>query len=235
MWTRQGFIMLFSDSVVSMMDKRIMESAIRSLKKPGSGGALPKKESKSKPTLYLFRHGETYDNKRRVFSGWRQSRLTRVGVKQAEVLAKKLKKKKIDLMIVSRLVRSRKTARIIMKYHPNTRIKTDNRIIERCYGDLMGHSKTKLMKKNPELAARYRRGYDFPPPHGESIKMVEKRVFPFCRELIKKMKKENINVAVSAHGNSMRVMRRFFEKMSIEKMLTHENPLGKDYAAYVIK
>ena len=218
-----------------MIDKKIMESAMRSLKKPGGAlKPLPKKESKTKPTLYLFRHGETYDNRNRVFSGWRQSRLTKVGVKQAEILANKLKKKKIDLFIASRLVRGRKTARIVMKYHKGKKLETDDRIIERCYGDLMGHSKTKLMKAKPDLAAKYRRGYDFPPPHGESIKMVEKRVFPFCRDLIKRMKKEKINVAVSAHGNSMRVMRRFFEKMSIEKMLTHENPLGKDYAAYVI-
>jgi len=122
-----------------------------------------------------------------------------------------------------------------LKYHPNTKVETDDRIIERNYGDLMGKSKTKMMQKNPELAAKYRRGYDFPPPHGESIKMVEKRVFPFCRDLVKRMKKERINIAVSAHGNSMRVMRRFFEKMNLEKMLTHENPLGMDYAAYVIK
>jgi 2,3-bisphosphoglycerate-dependent phosphoglycerate mutase len=219
-----------------MVSKKIMESAIRSLKKPGGAlKPLPKRESKTKPVLYLFRHGETYDTKRRVFSGWRQSRLTRVGIKQAEVLAKKLRNKKIDLMIQSRLVRSKYTARIILRYHPDTKIETDDRIIERNYGDLMGHSKTKLMKKSPELAAKYRRGYDFPPPHGESIKMVEKRVFPFCRDIIKRMKKEEINIAVSAHGNSMRVMRRFFEKMDVEKMLTHENPLGEDYASYVIK
>lgn len=218
-----------------MIDKKIMQSALKSLKKPGSGGALPKKESKTRPVLYLFRHGETYDNRNRVFSGWRQSRLTKTGEKQARILARRLKKKKIDLMIVSRLVRSRKTARIVLKYHPGTRVETDDRIIERCYGDLMGKSKTKLMEKKPELAAKYRRGYDFPPPHGESIKMVEKRVFPFCRELVKRMKTEKINVAVSAHGNSMRVMRRFFEKMTINQLLTHENPLGKDYAAYTIK
>ena len=219
-----------------MVSKKIMESAMRSLKKPGGSlKPLPKKESKTKPVLYLFRHGETYDNKRRVFSGWRQSRLTKTGIKQGEFLAKKLRNKKVDLMIQSRLIRSKHTAKIILKYHPNTKVETDDRIIERNYGDLMGKSKTKMMQKNPELAAKYRRGYDFPPPHGESIKMVEKRVLPFCRDLVKRMKKERINIAVSAHGNSMRVMRRFFEKMNLEKMLTHENPLGMDYAAYVIK
>jgi len=207
----------------------------KSLEKPGKSPPLPKRESKTKPVLYLFRHGETYDNKRRIFSGWRQSRLTRRGIKQAVILAKSLRKKRIDLMIESRLIRSRETAKIIMKYHPKTKLERDDRIIERNYGNLMGKSKLKLVKKNPELAAKYRRGYDFPPPRGESLKMVEKRVLPFCRELVKRMKKEKINIAVSSHGNSMRVMRRFFEKMSKIEMLAHENPLGEDYASYVIK
>lgn len=218
-----------------IVSKKIMEIAIRSIKYPGKSlKPLPKKESKTKPTLYLFRHGETYDNKRRIFSGWRQSRLTKTGIKQTEILAKKLKNKKIDVIIESRLIRSKQTRKIVAKYHSNVKIEKNDRIIERNYGDLTGKSKIKMMQIDPEIAAEYRRSYDFPPPHGESIKMVEKRVFPFCRELVKRMKKEKINVAISAHSNSMRVMRRFFEKMSIERMLTHENPLGMDYTAYVI-
>lgn len=212
----------------------IMESSMKSLQNPGKSPPLPK-STKDGPVLYLFRHGETYDNRRRIFSGWRQSRLTPRGIKQAETLARKLKNKRIDLGIQSHLVRSRHTLKIVMKYHPDAKIEKDDRIIERNYGDLSGTSKTALMKKNPELLAKYRRAYDFPPPHGESIRMVEKRVFPFCRDIVKRMKREKINVAVSAHGNSMRVIRRFFERMSIEQMLTHENPLGEDYASYVIK
>ena len=218
------------------VDKKLYQAALKSLQKPGKKfSALPKAESKTNSVLYLFRHGETYDNKRRVFSGWRQSRLTKRGIKQGIVLAKKLRNKRIDLGIQSRLVRSKDTLKLVLKYHPNAKRETVNRILERNYGDLMGKSKLKLMKEKPALAVKYRRGYNFPPPHGESIKMVEKRVYPFCRELIKRMQKEKINVAVSAHGNSMRAMRGFLEKMSRTELLTHENPLGEDYAAYMIK
>ena len=173
------------------IDKKLYQAAAVSLAKPGKTlKSLPKKESKKDSVLYLFRHGETYDNKRRVFSGWRQSRLTKTGRKQAEVLARKLKNKRIDLGIQSSLIRSKHTLRIVLKYHPETRIKTDDRIFERSYGNLMGKSKLKLMSEKPELAVKYRRGYNFPPPKGESLKMVEKRVFPFCRELIEKMSDE---------------------------------------------
>lgn len=218
-----------------MIDKKLYQAASKSLEKPGKSPQLPKKESRTDSVLYLFRHGETYDNKRRIFSGWRQSRLTDRGIIQAEILAKKLKNKRVDLGIQSRLVRSKDTLKIVLKYHPNAKIERDDRIIERNYGDLNGTSKLKMMKENPELAVKYRRGYNFPPPHGESIKMVEKRVIPFCKELIRRMQKVKLNVAVSAHGNSMRAMRGFLEKMSRIEMLTHENPLGEDYCAYVIK
>ena len=40
----------------------------------------------------------------------------------------------------------------------------------------------------------YHRSYDVPPPGGESIKMVETRVKKFIKDLLKKMKKEKVNV-----------------------------------------
>ena len=79
-----------------------------------------------------------------------------------------------------------------------------------------------------------RRTYETRPPKGESIKDVEKRVMPFIKWLTKKMKKEKINVAISAHGNSMRAFRRYFEKLSIKEMMKLENPWD-DYFEYEVK
>ena len=47
------------------------------------------------------------------------------------------------------------------------------------------------------------------------------------------MKKEKINVAISAHGNSMRPFRKYFEKLSREQMMELENPWD-DYFEYTI-
>lgn len=216
--------------------KRIQQAALDSLKHPGkTAKKLPKQESKKYPEIYVFRHGETYDNRRRIFSGWRDSKLTPRGVAQARKLQGALAGKDIDFCIVSRLSRSKDTARIALKNHPDVMFETDDRIIERNYGDLQGKSKEKMMRENPQLAVKYRRSYEFPPPNGESLKMVEARVLPFCQELEERVKKNNVNIAISAHGNSMRVIRKYFEKLSIIEELTMENPLGEDYAQYVIK
>jgi len=217
-------------------EDKILKAAIESLKKPGEAKKpLPKKESKKYPEIYVFRHGETYDNRRRIFSGWRNTKLTPKGVKQAEELKTILKGKDIDLCIVSPLLRSKKTAQIALKGHTNMKFEEDARVAERNYGDFQGKSKLKMSRENPKLTARYRRGYDFPPPGGESIKMVEKRVFPFCKELEGRIRKHNINVAISAHGNSIKAIRKYFEKLSTIEALTMENPLGRDYAQYVVK
>ena len=57
---------------------------------------LPKNESEKFPVLYVFRHGQSQDNADFIFSGWRDSKLTQTGIKQAEILSEKLKAKKID-------------------------------------------------------------------------------------------------------------------------------------------
>ena len=48
------------------------------------------------------------------------------------------------------------------------------------------------------------------------------------------MKKEKINVAISAHGNSMRPFRAYFEKLSRNQMMELENPWD-DYFVYKVE
>lgn len=213
---------------------RLTQSAVSSVLNPGkTKKPLPKKESPIYPEIYVFRHGETYDNKNRVFSGWRNSKLTSLGKKQAEILAEKLKNKKIDICIISRLSRSKETAEIVFSGRKVV-FETDDRIIERDYGELAGTSKEKLMKEDFVEAVKDRRFFDQRPPGGESLEDVSKRVFPFCDDLLKRIRESGENVAISAHGNSMKAIRLYFEKLPVVEVLIQENPLGQDYAQYVV-
>ncbi len=186
--------------------------------------------------IYLFRHGQTYYNKNGYFTGWKDSKLTPQGIKDAEKVAKKLKDKRIDVAFCSHLSRSKQTLKIVLKYHPECKkIIVDDRIIERSYGKLQGTShKVFIEKYGKAKYDLYHRSYDIPPPGGESIKMVEKRVYDFIQFLIKYMKENKVNVAISAHGNSMRPFRRYFENLSIKEMMKLENPWD-DYFEYKIK
>lgn len=186
--------------------------------------------------IYLFRHAQTYFNKSQRFTGWKDSKLTDFGKKQAIIISKKLKGKKIDIAFSSRLSRSKDTLKMVLKYHPECKkIIVDDRIIERSYGDFSGKSHNTILKEHGKAYfQQIHRSYDKSPPNGESIKMVEKRVNPFISDLIKFMKKNKVNVAVSAHGNSMRPFRRYFEKLSVKEMMLLENPWD-DYFEYEIE
>jgi len=186
--------------------------------------------------IYLFRHGQTYFNRSGRFTGWIDSRLTPKGLRQAESLAKKMKNLKFQVAFTSPLIREIQTLRKVLKYHPECKeLIIDGRLIERSYGRLQGkYHKTIIRKYGLKQYNIWHRSYDVPPPGGESIKMVEKRVDSFIRDLLDFIKKRRVNVAVCAHGNSMRPFRRYFEKLTTEQMMKLENPFD-DYFDYVVK
>lgn len=127
------------------------------------------------------------------------------------------------------------------------KILEDDRMIERNYGDLNGFSHTSYIKNMGKKLYKLEvqgdlihdlpkegkkevekflgeqeynlihRGYNVPPPNGESFAMVEKRVKSFIKDLKKLVKKEKCNVAISAHGNSIRVFRKIMEKASVKE------------------
>ena len=186
--------------------------------------------------IYLVRHGETFYNKSKRLTGWRNSRLTNVGKNQAKLIAQKLRDKKFDVAFKTSLSRSSDSLKIILQYHPECkRIVVDDRLIERSYGDLEGkYHKTIIKQYGKKQFDVWHRSYDVPPPGGESIKMVEKRVFSFIKDLPLLIEKEKGNAVISAHNNSMRPFRRYFENLTIKEMMALENPFDK-YFHYTIR
>lgn len=87
----------------------------------------------------------------------------------------------------------------------------------RVHGDAIENLEPKLRDKVEEFLgkAEYKaihRGYKIAAPGGESFKDVEKRVRSFIKGLKKFMKKNKVNVAISAHGNSIRLFRKIMER-----------------------
>lgn len=186
--------------------------------------------------IYIFRHGQTDYNKKGIFTGWKESKLTLLGVKQAKKIAKLLKDKKINLAFQTHLSRSKDTLKEVIKYHPECqKIITDDRMIERNYGKLNGISHKEFIKKmgKKEYKAIHR-GYNIRPPKGESFVDVEKRVKLFITDLIKLIKKEKVNVAISAHGNSIRLFKKIMENASKDSAIKWVIPYDK-YYEYKIK
>lgn len=180
--------------------------------------------------IFIFRHGQTADNKDHTFSGWRQADLDTAGIEEIKGIGEKLKNEKVTKAYQSDLIRSKHTLELVLgDYHKGVQLITDTRIKERDYGNLTGLSKDEIEKKDPENFKLWHRSYDIPPPGGESIKDVEVRVLSFLNDVLPTLNKDDV-VFISAHGNSIRPIRRFFEHLTIDEMCSYEYTPGEIYA-----
>jgi len=210
--------------------------------------------------IYLFRHGKTTYNRDGRFTGWRDSRLTAEGRKHAKIIAEKLKDKKFEVAIRTRLSRSKDTLRPVLKFHPECKIiLEDDRMIERSYGELEGTTHDQFIDRigkrsydlrvhgdaienlEPKLRRKVEnflgkeeykaihRGYRVAAPGGESFADVEKRVKGFIRDLKKFMRKNRVSVAISGHGNSIRLFRKIMERAPKRDVVKWFIPYDKVY------
>ena len=179
--------------------------------------------------IYLFRHGQTFYNRDKIFTGFKDSKLTPLGIRQAKIIARKLKNKKIQTAFYTRLTRSKQNLKEFLKFHPECKkLIKDNRMIERNYGKLAGQKHSVIIKKygRPQFE-KWHRGFNTRPPKGESFADVEKRVRPFIKDLLKFIKKNKVNIAISAHGNSIRLFRKIMERATIKETVKWFIPYDK--------
>lgn len=182
-------------------------------------------------TIYIFRHGQTTYNRDGIFTGHVDAKLTKKGQEDAKILAERLKHKKIHVAFCTSLSRSRDTLKEILKYHPECKlILTDDRMIERDYGKLATQTHWEVVKHyGTEHYDSWHRDFKKRPPKGESFADVEKRVQHFLKDLKKLAIKEELNIAISAHGNSIRLFRKIMEKLNVHQTTQLEIPYDNFY------
>jgi len=188
---------------------------------------LSKKMARLK--IYVFRHGQSTFNRDGKFTGLIDAPLTFKGRRDAKAIAQKLKAKKFEAAFETSLKRSKDTLKEVLRFHPEcTSVMEDDRMTERSYGGLSGKSHDEIIKKyGQEKYDDWHRGFDARPPKGESFADVEKRVKRFIRDLRVFMKKNRVNVAISAHGNSVRLFRKIMEnagkKEAVKWVIPYDN------------
>ena len=204
--------------------------------------------------LVLVRHGQSVFNEKNLFTGWTDVDLTNIGIKEAENAGKILKENsfKFDKCYTSSLKRGIKTAFIILEqldqlYIP---IIKDFHLNERHYGAIQGLNKRETsIKYGKQLVYEWRRSYSIPPPKlsendernpanieqykninktelplTESLEDTVKRVIPyFYKEIIPDIKKGK-KILVVAHGNSIRGLIKYFDKLSDEEIVNVDIP-----------
>lgn len=179
--------------------------------------------------ISIFKAGETEDNIEHTFSGWRDIDLDSEGIKEAEKIGQELKNEKVTKAYQSDLTRSKHALKLVLDgFHSGVELITDPRIKERDYGNLTGKNKDEANKQDPNNYKLWNSSYEVKPPGGESMQDLEVRVLAFLKDTIPTWTKDDV-IFISAHGNSIRPMRRYFEHLSVEEMCSYENIPGKIY------
>ena len=190
--------------------------------------------------LILLRHGQSQWNLENRFTGWRDVPLTTKGIQEAKKAGQLMQKNNIiiDIVFSSKLERANKTAEIAIKemkiknlWQNNQLImQRDERLNERDYGELVGLNKEETAKKYGEEQVHiWRRSFDIPPPGGESLKEVIKRVEPYYEKFIATEIYQEKNILISAHGNSLRAIMIILGLYKPEEISKIEIPTGSPY------
>ena len=134
--------------------------------------------------IILVRHGETEWNVSEVFRGRIDIELNQTGIKQAELLAEYLSKRKLDAIYSSPLQRAVKTAEIIAGYH-KLPVEIAPGLIDFDYGKWQGLPHQEVKDKYKELYAEWiSRPEKVRIPAGESLNDVRKRAMRVVSEVI---------------------------------------------------
>ncbi|WP_128331828.1 2,3-diphosphoglycerate-dependent phosphoglycerate mutase [Apibacter sp. HY039] len=179
--------------------------------------------------LVLFRHGQSVWNLENKFTGWVDVDLTDKGREEAKEAGDKLKGMHFDYAYSSELKRAQETLNIALNEAGIKNVPTiyNKALNERMYGDLQGLNKAETAKKfGEEQVHQWRRSYDIAPPNGESLKDTAERVIPyFEKEIIPKLK-EGKNIVIAAHGNSLRALIMYLEKLTPNEIINFEIATG---------
>lgn len=199
--------------------------------------------------LVLVRHGESEWNKENRFTGWTDVELSEKGFEEAKQAGQALLDAGFDFDIcyTSYLKRAIHTLNGILDTMDRAWLPVVKswKLNERHYGSLQGLNKSETAEKYGEDQVKiWRRSFDVKPPvldrndprsatkqemyrevdpallpDNESLETTIERVVPYFEEVIKKDMLAGKRVIIAAHGNSLRALVKYFDKMDNESII----------------
>jgi len=206
--------------------------------------------------IVLLRHGESTWNKENRFTGWTDVDLTEKGLAEARAAGQLMKESgfAFDLAFSSVLKRAIRTLFIALDAMDRLWIPVQRswRLNERHYGGLQGLNKSDMAAQYGEAQIlQWRRSYDVPPPPleladerhprfdaryrniapaalpcTECLKDTVARVVPFWEDVIAPEIKAGKSIVIAAHGNSIRALVKYLDKVADDKIVELNIPTG---------
>jgi 2,3-bisphosphoglycerate-dependent phosphoglycerate mutase len=206
--------------------------------------------------VVLLRHGESTWNKENRFTGWTDVDLSDKGREEAGEAGRLLagQQMRFDVAYTSVLTRAIRTCWIVLDELDLLWIpmEKDWRLNERHYGALQGLNKAETAARHGEEQTKiWRRSYDIPPPplspdderhpsrdpryaslstqelpSTESLKDTVARFLPYWTETIAPAIRGGRRVLITAHGNSLRALVKYLDRISDEDIVALNIPTG---------
>ncbi|UAL07129.1 MAG: 2,3-diphosphoglycerate-dependent phosphoglycerate mutase [Candidatus Methanogranum gryphiswaldense] len=206
--------------------------------------------------LVLIRHGESVWNKENLFTGWTDVDLSEKGRIEAADAGRTLRDNgyDFDICYTSYLKRAIHTLNLTLEQMDREWLPVYKtwKLNERHYGALQGLNKSETAEKYGEDQVKlWRRSYDIQPPCleqddarnpanapmfrdvekkdlplTESLKDTVSRVIPFYEEEIVPLVLQGERVLITAHGNSLRALVKYFDDISDKDIVNVNIPTG---------
>lgn len=179
--------------------------------------------------IILARHHESEWNKLGKWTGTRDVHLTSYGFEKAGDMGLLIQDIHIDCAFASMQVRTIETLSCMLNVCERHNVPTEHNkaLNERDYGDYTGKNKWEVKESvGEEEFRKIRREWDYPPPNGESLKMVYDRAVPYYMNEILPKARVGKNVLIVSHGNTLRAIMKYMEDIPDEKMANVEMPFG---------
>ena len=207
-------------------------------------------------TLILLRHGESTWNRENRFTGWTDVDLSERGRQEAAEAGRLLDEGgyAFDVAFTSVLKRAIRTMIAALDATECLWVPVEKcwRLNERHYGALQGLNKAETAAKYGEAQVKiWRRSYDVPPPPlapddprhpstdpryamltrdelpvGESLKDTVARFLPYWHETIAPAIASGKRVLIAAHGNSLRALVKYLDRVSDSDIVELNIPTG---------
>ena len=206
--------------------------------------------------LVLLRHGQSTWNLENVFTGWTDVPLSDKGVAEAKAAGQIMKEEGLafDMAHTSLLVRAINTLHLALLEMDQVWIPVVKhwRLNERHYGALQGLNKKQTSDEHgKEQVHVWRRSYSTPPPAldpmderhpgndpryswmppdllpaTECLEDVVDRMLPYWHDAIVPDLRAGKQVVVAAHGNSLRALVKYLDKIPDEEIVGLNIPTG---------
>lgn len=180
--------------------------------------------------LVLIRHGESVWNAQGLWTGLTDIDLTEKGREESKKAGEAIQHISFAIAFTAPLKRTRHTLDEIKKVLQDKSFPDviDAALTERDYGTLTGKNKWDVQKEFGEKQfLAWRRGWDSPPPGGESLKDVYNRVVPFYETNVLPRLQMGENVLIVSSGNELRALIKYLEHISNEDIVHTEIKTGE--------